>query len=120
MTRINFDFDIDISELLDLVKDFDGLPNDLEDAMEDVGEDYSDRMARDAPVLTGMLRDTLMFSNERLGELNWALAFDDEEMPYLWRQNYEHRSKSGFVTKHMATLEKTLEKAVGKVLGERI
>lgn len=70
----------------------------MDGAVEDVAKDAANQMSALAPVDTGLLRSSLRapVSVEKDGEGTWAIRNLTE---YTIRQNFEHRTKGGFVTR---------------------
>lgn len=90
----------------------------MDDAVEQAAIDLAREMGQLAPVLTGALSGGLFNSPEKISDGYWELAIED--VPYVWRQEYEHRTKSGFIrrpyNRMLSDFPRRIEKAVDDVL----
>lgn len=73
-------------------------------------------MANEAPVDTGHLRDTISGSFSPVpGQVNQKVNFAYAETPYLWRQNFEHSTKSYYITRNIPKALDDIALEVSKV-----
>lgn len=96
MTRIN----ISVQGLDKVMKDFSLAGIKAQGNADKVTETYARKMAneagKNAPVDTGNLRTNLIASPYRLKAGTWQFG---GTLPYSRRQEYEHRTKKGFIRK---------------------
>lgn len=73
--------------------------DDVDKEIGEIAKDIASDASANAPVLTGYMRDTLKDSYERTHEMTWAVMPDVYgNLPYLWVQNFNHRTKAYFFT----------------------
>lgn len=97
------EFNVRVDGVADVLKMFDSVSADeaVRD-IEKITETYARKMASEAadmaPVKTGRLKNSLAASPRKAEdeELTWIWGSD---LPYATRQEYEHKSKKGFVRK---------------------
>lgn len=97
------EFNVRVEGVADVLKMFDSVSADeaIRD-IEKITETNARKMARDAadmaPIKTGRLKNSLAASPRKAEdeELTWIWGSD---VPYATRQEYEHKSKKGFVRK---------------------
>lgn len=97
----------------------DDIENAIDGAVEDVANDAANEMSGLAPVDTGYLRSSLTAARsvvqKEMGE--WIIRNRTE---YTIRQNFEHKTQGGFVTKPFekanARIASEITEAVKKVL----
>lgn len=94
--RIN----IKVEGLEKVMRDFTTRGIKAQSKAEKVTETYARKMANEsagmAPVDSGDLRASIAASPRRIGPAQWQYG---SELPYARRQEYEHRSKKGFIRK---------------------
>ena len=81
-----------------------------------IADELSNKMANDAPILTGALRNSLLNGVTKSGDLQYDINVDLDNVPYTWRQNYEHKTKRYFITRNA----KIYDKGFGQRLQERL
>lgn len=88
------------------------------EASDKITEAYARKMANDsagmAPVDKGALQASIASSPKKLGPALWQYGSD---LPYARRQEYEHKSKKGFIRKSVYTNESQYIERLKKELG---
>src|SRR5690625_3003683 len=91
---------VNVSGLDKVMKDFSLAGIKAQGNADKVTETYTRKMANEAgkqaPVDTGDLRANLIASPHRLAPASWQFG---GTLPYTRRQEYEHRTKKGFIRK---------------------
>lgn len=104
-----FDFS-DFDDFADIIEDFkEEAEQAIRDVVQDAAYDVAKEMASLAPVLTGALRDSLEWSPIKINDYEWELR---PGVPYTWRQEYEHKTKSGFIRRPMNQLDSTFPRRI--------
>jgi len=94
------------------------VPNEVDEAVERTALQMVNTSRQEAPRLTGRLANSIdIFPQDtKQGERTWG-----SDVEYARRQEYEHRTKSGYirrsVTKHEGTFKTELENAVRRSIG---
>lgn len=91
----------------------------IENVDEEIGKiakEIAVKMANDAPVLTGALRNSLANSYVHTGKLVHELKLDTDGVPYVWRQNFEHRTKRYYITRNVNAVRSTFESRLAKAV----
>lgn len=73
--------------------------NNADKAMDKFTASLADEMSDGAPVATGLLKATVRSGFARKGILRYDIEADLDTAPYMWRQNFEHKSKRYFITR---------------------
>lgn len=96
MRRLN----VRVKGLEDAIKGFSVKASKAQGKADRVTESYARKMANDsgdmAPVDTGALRTNIIASPRRIKPALWEYG---GTLPYTRRQEYEHRTKKGFIRK---------------------
>lgn len=90
--------------------------NNVDEEIGKIAQEIAVKMANDAPVLTGALRDSLANSYAHTGLLVHELKLDTENVPYVWRQNFEHKSKRYYITRNVNEARSTFESRLAKAV----
>lgn len=111
MADFMYEFDFsDFDDFADTLEDFkEEAEQAIRDVVQEAAYDVAKEMADLAPVLTGALRDSLEWSPIKIDDYTWELR---PGVPYTWRQEYEHRTKSGFIRRPMNRLDSTFPKRI--------
>lgn len=85
-----------------------------------IAKDIAEESSANAPVDTGYMRDTLKVNYKRTGnhlESEWQVMPDVYEvLPYLWVQNFNHRTKGFFFTTAFNKQHGKFDKRLIKIL----
>lgn len=92
---------VNITGIDELTKNIEGMAGQKAlDNADKITETYTRKMANEsgemAPVDSGDLRNSIIASPRRLQPGTWEYG---SELPYARRQEYEHKSKKGFIRK---------------------
>lgn len=74
------------------------------------------KTANDAPVKTGKLRDSLTNDVAKVEHLKHEIRLDLENVPYVWKQNFEHQTKRYFITRNFNEVESQFGDRIQKVV----
>lgn len=95
-------------------------PDDVERALGDVVEEYTDYMAAqasdNAPIDTGALKADILSSVEREAPLSRIFGSD---LPYAQRQEYEHKTKNAYFRRAIWQYEQPFYQAIRRALDRR-
>lgn len=91
-------FNVSVSGLQDVLRALDSssLERDIDRITETYARKMANEAAQNAPVDTGRLRNSFPPSVQKESPGVWSFGSD---LPYATRQEYEHRTKKGFVRK---------------------
>lgn len=101
----------------DILRNIENYTADVQKDVQNITEAYTRKMANDsannAPVDTGLLKNSLVSSPKQVNDYLWEFG---SELPYATRQEYENATKKAFVRNSIAVNEplyrQALEKAV--------
>lgn len=82
----------------------------------EMAKELANNASKDAPVDTGLLKDSLSMSFRRRSDLDWDVPVDLENVPYVWRQNFEHKTKGMYITRNFNKIEGQFGRRLQKVV----
>lgn len=82
----------------------------------DMAREMANKASAEAPVLTGRLKNSLAMSARRNVEMDWDVPVDLENVPYVWRQNFEHQTKGMYITRNFNIIESQFADRLQKVV----
>jgi hypothetical protein len=110
-------FSVNVSGLQDVLRTLDAGP--VKTDLDRITEAYTRKMANEtaqaAPVDTGRLRNSFPPSVRKEADVHWSFGSDVE---YAKVQEYEHRSKKGFVRKSVWNNRELYRNKINERLGE--
>lgn len=110
---------VNVKGLDKVMRDFTSMSLKSQGDADKVTETYVRKMANEsakmAPVETGDLRASIASSPRRLKLGTWEYG---SELPYARRQEYEHRSKKGFIRKSVYKNRNDYRNAIRKELSK--
>jgi hypothetical protein len=83
--------------------------NKIDRRVEAVTRKMANDAATNAPVDSGKLRNSIIASPEKVGDMMWQFGSD---LPYAKRQEYENATKKAFIRKAVWSNEKKLKEGV--------
>lgn len=102
-----------------VMRDFSRKGEQARQRVDKVTETYTRKMANEsagmAPVDTGDLRASIAASPRRMQLGTWEYG---SELPYARRQEYEHKSKKGFIRKSVWNNRESYRNAIRKELSK--
>lgn len=105
---------VDTSDVLRNMKNY---SSDVQKDVQNITEAYTRKMANDAannaPIETGLLKETLVSSPQQVSEYVWEFG---SELPYATRQEYENATKKAFVRNSVAVNEPLYKQALEKAV----
>ncbi|MED4172563.1 HK97 gp10 family phage protein [Halalkalibacterium halodurans] len=118
--RINYDLSlVGMDQLLNRLSEQNA--KRVTDATDKATEDYANELARKmadkAPVLTGELKRSLQNSPTRKGT-GWYYLM--ATVDYTWVQEYEHRTKAGFIRRNIALAEVEFPERIQKAVKDAL
>lgn len=90
--------------------------NNADDELMKLAEELAEKMATDAPVLTGALRRSLAQSARSSGYLVKENVLDLSNVPYVWRQNFEHATMRYYITRNVNLIRKEVPSRLRKAV----
>jgi hypothetical protein len=110
-------FNVNVSGLNDVLRMLDDGP--VKTDLDRITEAYTRKMANEtaqaAPVDTGKLKNSFPPSVRKEGDVSWSYGSD---VPYAKKQEYEHRTKKGFVRKTVWNNRELYRNKINERLGE--
>lgn len=110
-------FNVNVSGLNDVLRMLDDGP--LKTDLDRITEAYTRKMANEtaqaAPVDTGKLKNSFPPSVRKEADVSWSYGSD---VPYAKKQEYEHRTKKGFVRKTVWNNRELYRNKINERLGE--
>lgn len=105
---------VDTSDVLRNMKNY---SSDVQKDVQNITEAYTRKMANDAannaPIDTGLLKNSLASSPQQVSEYVWEFG---SELPYATRQEYENATKKAFVRNSVAVNEPLYKQALEKAV----
>lgn len=110
-------FELRIEGLASLISSLDA--NAIEQDIDRITEAYTRKMANEstekAPRDTGKLKNSIISSVQKEAPTHWAYGSD---LPYATRQEYEHRTRKGFIRNTVAVNETPYRNKIAERLNE--
>jgi hypothetical protein len=110
-------FNVNVSGLNDVLRMLDDGP--VKTDLDRITEAYARKMANEtamaAPVDTGKLKNSFPPSVRKEADVSWSYGSD---VPYAKKQEYEHRTKKGFVRKTVWNNRELYRNKINERLGE--
>jgi hypothetical protein len=110
-------FNVNVSGLNDVLRMLDDGP--VKTDLDRITEAYTRKMANEtaqaAPVDTGKLKNSFPPSVRKEADVSWSYGSD---VPYAKKQEYEHRTKKGFVRKPVWNNREPYRNKINERLGE--
>jgi hypothetical protein len=110
-------FNVNVSGLNDVLRMLDDGP--VKTDLDRITEAYTRKMANEtamaAPVDTGKLKNSFPPSVRKDADVSWSYGSD---VPYAKKQEYEHRTKKGFVRKTVWNNREPYRNKINERLGE--
>lgn len=89
---------------------------EIDNEIGEIAKKLSEDAANSAPILTGALRNSLSGAAVHAGLLHWDMPVDLDGVPYVWRQNFEHKTKRYYITKNVRVAEMSFAPRLQKVV----
>lgn len=90
----------------------------LDEELGDLTKETADEMKERAPIETGLLKATVRSGLHHRGVLEWSIDADLDTAPYLWRQNFEHKTKRYYITIPANKAEMAINPRLQKVIDD--